>query len=110
MLKTNIKEKILKAVKRKTPITQRGIRKIADFLAEAMETRQGGGIFLKKYFICVYLAEPHLRCGIHNLQSSLRHAGSVFKLQHANSWLWHAGSSSLTRAQNQAPCIGSTES
>lgn len=30
-------------------------------------------------------------------------------LHHADSWLWHAGSTALTRAQSQAPCIGSTD-
>ena len=31
-------------------------------------------------------------------------------LCHAGSWLWHVGSSSLTRDRTQAPCIGGAES
>ena len=42
------------------------------------------------YYLCIYLAMPGLSCGNQDLQSSLRHAGS----------------SSLTRDQIRAPCIG----
>ena len=37
-------------------------------------------------------------------------ACGIFQLQHANSQLWHVGSSSLTRDQTQAPYTGRGES
>ena len=45
----------------------------------------------------VYLTAPGLSCGTRGLQ-----------LQHENSWLGHMRSSSLTRDQIRAPCMGST--
>lgn len=30
-------------------------------------------------------------------------------LHHAGSWLWRVGSTALTRARSQAPCVGSTD-
>ena len=45
-------------------------------------------------FLFIYLAVPGLSCGTWNLQSLFQHAGS----------------SSLTRDQTQATCIGSVES
>ena len=43
-------------------------------------------------------------------KSSLEYAGSFFQLPHVNPWLRHVGSSSLTRDQTLAPCIGSMQS
>ena len=49
--------------------------------------------------IFIYLAVPGHSCSMQDLY-----------LRHANSLLWHVGSSSLTRDQTQAPSIGSSES
>ena len=52
------------------------------------------------YFIYwfIYLDVPGLNCGL------------KVQLQHADSWLQHVGSSSLTRYRTHAPSIGSSES
>ena len=55
--------------------------------------------FVVVALLFIYLAASGLCCGMQDLQP-----------RHANSWLRHVGSSSLTRSQAQAPCIGSTES
>ena len=59
-------------------------------------------------FLIIYLAVPSLRCGTQDLQSSLWHERSFFFF--SSFQLWHVGSSSLSRDQVQAPCIGSPES
>ena len=50
-------------------------------------------------FSFIYLAALGLPCGTRN-----------FQLWHANPQLWHVGSSSLTRDQTQASCIGTEAS
>ena len=54
----------------------------------------------KKIFIhlFIYLAVPGPSCGMWDLQ-----------LRHANSQLWHTGSSFPTRDRTRAPCTGSAE-
>ena len=68
-----------------------------------MQSKHGGGGwwgFFKYLFILFILAAPGLSWGTGDLCCGMQ----------ALSCGMHAGSSSLTRDQTRAPCIGSTES
>ena len=64
--------------------------------------------FFKMYSF-IYLAVPSLSCSMWNLQPLLQYVGIFLVVAWELQWQ-HVGSTSLTRDQAQAPCIGSLES